>query len=126
MTKAKAGKKPNSTVSKRLTRTDILDADDIKTERVDVPEWGGHVIVTTMSAYQRDKFEMAQAAGKITNIRATIASRTIIDDKGDFLFSPSDIEKLATKSAAAMGRVFNTAAKLNLFTDEDIEDLEKN
>ena len=32
-----------------LTRDEILAADDIKTEDVEVPEWGGDVRVSVMS-----------------------------------------------------------------------------
>ena len=40
-----------------LTREQILKADDMTTERVPVPEWGGEVLVKSLTGRQRDEFE---------------------------------------------------------------------
>ena len=40
-----------------LTRDKILSADDIRSERVKVPEWGGEVIVREMTGAERDEWE---------------------------------------------------------------------
>jgi hypothetical protein len=52
-----------------LTKEQILSADDIKTETVLVPEWGGDVIVRGLSGVERDAYEMAvyRPDGKLTN-----------------------------------------------------------
>ena len=43
-----------------LSKDQILAADDRKREQVDVPEWGGHVFIGTMSSRRRDRFEALQ------------------------------------------------------------------
>ena len=45
-----------------LSRDDILGSDDLRLERVDVPEWNGVLYVRVMTAGERDQFE-AEVAG---------------------------------------------------------------
>ncbi len=42
-----------------LTKDDILGADDLATEDVEVPEWGGCVRVRALTGTERDAFEAA-------------------------------------------------------------------
>ena len=42
-----------------LTKSAILAANDLKTQDVDVPEWGGAVRVRAFSGRERDAFEQA-------------------------------------------------------------------
>lgn len=113
-----------------LKRDDILQAEDIKTELVPVPEWGGDVYVKGMNGAERDKFEgsLVVLRGKdkqmnMTNIRAKLASMTICDDKGKRLFNENDVQALSQKSAAALQRVFVVAQKLSRISDDDVEEL---
>jgi hypothetical protein len=112
-----------------LTREQILNAFDLKTEIVDVPEWSGSVNVKTMTGTERDSFEQGVVQdGKtdLSNIRARFCSIVIVDDEGKRLFSNSDIVALGNKSGKALGRVFDVGQKLNGFTKEDFEELSKN
>ena len=115
-----------------LTREQILGAVDLKTEIVDVPEWGGSVIIRTMTAGERDLFERdmlaARKSGAVlpANIRASVVARCLVDESGHRLFTDEDITDLAEKSAAAMDRVFAAAQKLNALSDEDVDELSKN
>jgi len=113
-----------------LTKNDILKADDTQTVTVSVPEWGGDVIISSMTGFARDQFE-ASLVGKnggqnISNIRAKLAAATIVDEKGNLMFSEKDLAKLGSKSAAALDRVFEAAQKLNRITEQDVEDLAGN
>jgi hypothetical protein len=113
-----------------LTKEQILKAEDLKTEIVEVMEWGGSVNVHTMTGTERDIFEqgMVEKKGKanLENIRARLCSMTIVDDNGNRLFNDDDVVELGKKSAAALDRVFSIARKLNGFGDKDIEELGKN
>ncbi len=112
-----------------LSKKDILAKDDLKVEIVEVPEWGGSVRVSTMSAFSRDRFEaaIAKIGGGIDmhNIRAKLAIATIVDDNNQPLFNEHDIEKLGQKSCAALDRVFAAAQRLNLISDKEVETLAK-
>jgi hypothetical protein len=115
-----------------LTKEQILSADDIKTETVLVPEWGGDVIVRGLSGVERDAYEMAvyRPDGKLTNnprnIRSQLVARSCVDENGKRLFTSLDAEQLGKKSGAALDRVFEVAAKLSGIRKEDIEEIAKN
>jgi len=120
-----------------LNRNAILAAPDIVTETVTVPEWGGEVLVKAISAAERDEFEQAivqmRRSGKRTemefnrsNFRARLAARALVDEDGDRLFSDADVELLGAKSASALDRVYEAAARLAGITKNDEEELEKN
>jgi len=116
-----------------LSRDAILAADDIPQETVDVPEWGGQVLVRGLTGTQRDAFEgeMAERNGKklsmnIRNIRARLVSRTLIDEDGDLLFGPADVDALGEKSAAALDRVFDVALRLSGMSPDDVEEMAAN
>jgi len=117
-----------------LTRDQILAASDLKTEIVDVPEWGGQVTVRTMTGAEKDEWEERLLAGseegsrKVTlkRIRATLLALTVVDESGKRLFADSDVERIAGKSAAAIDRVYEAASRLNRLSKQDVEELEKN
>ena len=117
-----------------LTRDDIFKANDIATEEVAVPEWGGVVVVKALSGTERDAFEASvvdQRNGKtnykLENIRAKLRVKTVVDPKTlEPIFTVADIEGLGKKSAAALDRIFSVAQKLSRLTDKDVEELEKN
>jgi hypothetical protein len=115
-----------------LTKDGILKADDLKSEVVEVPEWGGEVTITTMTGTGRDLFELQVygADGKQMNmvsLRAKLAAATIVDpETNELLFGEEDVEKLGRKSAKALDRVFAVACRLNGITGADVKDLEKN
>ena len=113
-----------------LSKDDILKADDSQTIEVEVPEWAGSVLIGTMSGFARDQFE-ASLLGKSggvnsVNIRAKLAAATIVDDKGDLIFTAKDVAALGKKSSAALDRIFEASQKLNRITDDDVEELAKN
>lgn len=117
-------------MSKILTRDDILKISDIQIERVSVPEWGGDILVRSMSGTERDQFEasMVEQRGKnrrynLQNIRAKLASLTICDESGERLFTEQDVKELGKKNATALQRVLIVAQKLSGITDEDVDEL---
>ncbi len=116
-----------------LTKSAILAANDLKTEDVDVPEWGGSVRVRSFTGRERDAFEsgLVRGDGKdrkvdLTNMRARLVGLTVIDETGQRLFSDVEIDLLGAKSGAALDRVFAVAQKLNGLSSDDVEELAKN
>jgi len=107
-----------------LSKDQMLGAGDLRHVRVAVPEWGGDVLVGTITADERDDFEAKVMAG--ARARAWLVAMTVIDPTGARLFAPEDVPKLGRKSGAAVGRIFAAAMKLNALRSRDIEDLEKN
>jgi hypothetical protein len=118
-----------------LSAEQILDADDLAFEDVDVPEWGGTVRVREMPGTERDKFE-SQFVGKdgasiraegLEGFRARLAAATIVDENGKQLFrSSAETKRLGEKSARALQRVCDVATKLSKMSEEDIKELTGN
>lgn len=115
---------------KTLTREKILQASDIKTEKVNVPQWEGAVNVRTMTGTERDIFEQAlldsREKNTIANIRARLCALVVVDDEGKHLFTEEDITELGKKSSAALDIIFTVAQRMNGISKGDIKELEKN
>ena len=113
-----------------LSRDAILKAKDRKTETVKVPEWGGEVLVTAMSGHDRDAFEasIVTADGRtdLKNMRAKLVAACVVDEAGNRLFQPADIEALGGKSASALDRIVQVAQRLNRLGDKQLEELKGN
>ena len=121
-----------------LTRDQILNFNDLKTELVPTPEWDGSVMVRGLTAQERDQFEQSlyttrkvgngfeTIPNKKDNVRAKLVSMVCIDEKGELLFDAACIDILCKKSAAPIDRIFTVAQKLSGFSKTDIEEIEKN
>lgn len=116
-----------------LTKEQIWAAHDLRTVDVSVPEWGGEVRVKTLTGSERDQYEAESVKTNkgrrevnMSNMRARLIAMCAVDDQGQLLFTRADVMKLGQKSAAALERVFEAAAKLNGMTDEDMEELAGN
>lgn len=116
-----------------LTKSMILSAQDIVREKVEVPEWGGAVLVQGLTGRERDEVEASMITGKgknahvkLDDLRAKLCARAMVDENGVRLFSDADIPALANKSAAALNRVYEVAQRLSGITQEDVEELTKN
>lgn len=106
-----------------LSRDSILTVEDLPREEVDVPEWGGSVVVRTMTGSERDAFETVHIKDPTKDIRARLAVHTVCDDQGTLLFSLNDVDAVGKKSAAALDRIFAVAVRLNGISKQDVEDL---
>ena len=72
-----------------LSKSAILCANDLQTEDVDVPEWGGAVRLRSFTGRERDAFEASMVRGEgkdrkvdLTNMRARLVGLTVIDEGG--------------------------------------------
>lgn len=132
---------------KFLTQQDILSAKDLKTVEVEVPEWGGWLLLQEITAGDRDWLEAsmlsdAQVEGAITLetekgvtmgaelFRIRLVTLSIIDPTTrERLFSNKQVTELAKKSNTALNRLGVEVLKLNGMTEEEVkqvgEDLER-
>lgn len=107
-----------------LTRDEILSAQDLPTEDVDVPEWCGVVRVRGLSGTARDEYEAARF-DRIPNLRAKFASLCIVDEHSAPLFTDVDVVRLGQKSAQALERVITAGVRLAGLTDDPGKDSEE-
>lgn len=116
-----------------LSHDQILHARDLKTEEVDVPEWGGTVLVRALTAKERLDLarDMTGPDGAINrsatlDLQITLPFLCMVDLDGHRLFdSPDDLKLLHQKSAAALERVFDVAQRLSAMTKTVIEEQKK-
>lgn len=116
-----------------ITRDQILEAEDLGFEEVEVPEWGGSVRVRAMTGTERDSFEseIYEIKGEDTkfnreNFRARLLVRTLADESNNRLFDDKDIAVLGRKSARVLDRLFAVAQRLNGMSAADRETMTKN
>lgn len=121
---------------KLLSRKEILEASDMpEPELLEVPEWGGAVLIRQISALEADRYNVAcidPQTGKLDPMRlakqgVALAVMCIVDEEGNRLFTTMDIEKLGRKSGQALKRVVDRCREINdiaLSEDDDDEALE--
>lgn len=114
-----------------LKRDQVVAHREMRTVTVPVPEWGGDVIIKELTGRERDEWEASfqgKKKGEInwTNFRARLIVACAVDESGQPLFYPTDVDLVGELSAAALDRVFGAARKLSGLTDQDIDELAKN
>lgn len=117
-----------------LTRDQILQANDIQSRIIAVPEWGGEVRVRGLTGTERDRYESSLLQERkgggykqnLRNARTRLVVLGCVDDQGRRLFNDGDIEALAARSAAALERVFAAIREMSGMTEADIEELTEN
>jgi hypothetical protein len=123
--------------NKILSIKDIKNADDLQTESIYIQEWGGDVILRSLTGGERDKYEKSMFTYKpngepkemnLLHARARLLALSMIDADGNRLFtdSPADIAILESKSSLITGDLYEKAAELSKLNPEAIEQTEKN
>jgi hypothetical protein len=115
----------------RLTREAILSVDDRRTETFHVDEWGGEVTIRMMSGEQREDLEIKIAnreknglAGR--RIRALAVVYSLVDERGQPLFTTKDVDALAEKSGTALDKILERIIALNGMNNAEAEAIAKN
>ena len=118
-------------MSDYLTRADIVAVPDLASEEVDVPEWGGKVLVQEMPGTLRSKYQasivtFADDGTSTLNLDGAIVrlvAYSIVDpETRELYFGNGDAEVLGAKSGAALDRVFSVAQRLNSLGDAHVEE----
>jgi hypothetical protein len=113
-----------------LSKEQILAAQDLETETVDVPQWGGSVLVRSMTARERGQLManiVDQQGGarkvKYAELQVRTCAASIVDAQGARMFDEADIAKLSRKSSGALQLVFDVAQRLSGMTDDQVKEL---
>ena len=118
---------------KLLTRDDILNADDLKSEYVEVPEWGGTLRVRGLTGSERDRFfgsfvdgDGNKDLGALNNATARVLALSIVDEDGKPLFTKADVVALGNKSGEATGKVWTVVQRISGLSPKSIKALTEN
>lgn len=113
-----------------LSRDEILSKTKLRRETVNVPEWGGDVLVGEMSGASRDSWEQSlqerDNKGRIINPRAKLVVATVIDENGNKLFNDSDIDAVGRLSNTSLMAICDVAYRVNKLLSDDLDRAEKN
>lgn len=111
-----------------LGREQILAAEDRDTIQIEVPEWGGSVLIRKISGKQRGRIEGLKSAGTLdfADFRGMMCACSICDEDGFQIFTNDDVDALGEKSADALDRVFDAALRLNGMAAGAVEEAKKN
>lgn len=105
---------------------DRVLAVELKTEIVDVPEWGIKLGVREMDAAQRVKFgEDAKKTPALALVRLLIAC-AFDPETGAAAFEPAHQDSLLKKSGAVIDRIATVICRISGLTDQSAQELEKN
>lgn len=107
-----------------LNRQQILRARDIRTQDVNVPEWGGDVRVRGATAEEWDGYTQSLYTSKVidgetvqqdnyANAKALLIVQCVVDEKGERIFTDDEAAALARKSASASKRIFDAIKELS-------------
>lgn len=103
---------------KILSADDIFAAEDIQTCEVDVPEWGGTVVLKMLTGEQMIAFWEKNKKSE-SEAMANLIAMSAVKPDGSPLFTEEQVSRLKKKSFKAMTRLQDAALKLNGLKDKD-------
>jgi hypothetical protein len=116
-----------------LTRDQIFNKDDLKRETIEVPEWGGSVTIRELTGREHQELAREAVSSKDEDDEArgakfitSLLQKVIVDEEGQPLFGPDDIDELTSKSSRVLQRLFTEAQRISKIRASDIEEIEKN
>jgi len=97
-----------------LTKKEINAIEDLRSETVDVPEWGGEVRIIQLT------FAAAQGMFKKEvedfDPRLRLIAACLVDDAGAPIFSEEDLGELGSKNAEVVARLWRKCVEINGMT----------
>jgi hypothetical protein len=109
----------------RLSREQVLNAKDIQQEEIEVKDWGGTVLVQSLSALQRRQIikSCSDKDGVLDSVKfqTAVIVAACIEPK----FERADIDALSEKKAGVIAKLAESIAKVSGFNDTP-EEAEKN
>ena len=123
-------------MSKYLSRDDILQTQGIQTDEVEVPEWGGKILVRELSAAEVAKigFGMAGKGGGETEVDLAklgeyvpqMIAWCVVDENLNSIFDLEDIMRLSAKSINPVQRIITKIMELSDLSSNEEGEPEKN
>lgn len=110
-----------------LKREHVLNVQDIKTQDVEVEEWGGAVRVRQMTLAERGEFARRGAdSNSLTTTGAWLLSILCVDEKGARMFTDDDVEALQSRNSRAVDKVVDAILQINGLDQKKVDAAVKN
>ncbi len=102
-------------------REQILKCDDLKTEVLDIPEWGCEVMVKELTAKQRQQiFNASKGAVDTEKLTAMYLLNCICDPlNGERIFEDADRDAVLGKSSRVTERIITRVLVLSGISEEE-------
>jgi hypothetical protein len=111
----------------RLTKQQILDAQDRKRKTIVVPEWGGEVVIAELSAMDVERWrkgaEPSEEMDGEAGIYLRLLAASIEGEDGSPLFEPTDLAALGGKNSKVIKRLFGEIVRLSALGDEGADEI---
>ena len=109
---------------------DRVKACKLPTRTVNVPEWGGDVIVRSLTSPERDEFDLlvteASEQKRYSKLMVKVIIMATIDDDGNQAFTDDDTDALLAQDRDLIERVFNEVRRVSRLLISDVDEAEKN
>jgi len=120
-------------MAKYLSREHILETGDIEVVELEIPEWGGSVLVRELTTAEVEHFSLRTSTSRgdldisrMSGLRAEVVSWALVDESGQQIMHKKDAEALQKKSHRVIDRIFNKVIDLSgLNPDEEDEEGEE-
>lgn len=115
-------------MSELLSKSDILKRNDYEERTIHIPEWGGNVLVRSLTARQQGVIQKLLMERQFEEVKARTAAYAVIDpETGKRMFQ--DYKELMDRGGKPMTRIFDVVSDMSgIGEDEDttVEDLKEN
>jgi len=116
-----------------LTKEEILKVSDLQTREINIPEWGGSIVMKTMTGEERDTWEnripirSSDKKVDIKEMKVRLLILCIRDPKDmTFMFTEKDVVSLNSKNSSVIDRLWQVASEMNGIGGKELEEIRKN
>jgi len=106
-------------MSKFIDPVAVLALAEQKPTLVEVPEWGGHVYVRSITAAEASALEPGASRDESSRL-ALIVARCACDENGERIWKDADIPRLNKMPIAGIVRVAQAVGQLNALGDQEV------
>lgn len=111
-------------MSKKILSAAMLTAITVQVKEVEVAK-DQAVYIREMTAGEREDYEKTFKVKDSNQIRATLVSRSVCDEKGELLFTDEDIPALMNMPASIALKIYAASNELNGLTVEAVDKAEQ-
>lgn len=114
-----------------LSRSQIDAVGDLAPQEVEVPQWGGSVLLRMLSGSERGAIEAAVSQAKtdgksVKNLRVRLVALGLVDERGERLYRDDELDRLGARSAAVLERLCDLVMAGSGLKKDAVEEEEKN
>ncbi|NBT49946.1 MAG: hypothetical protein EBV86_01945 [Marivivens sp.] len=120
---------------KQVSFADVVNTCNLKEEQLEVPEWGGFIVVREMTAEARDAYEHSLFSQNeqgsfdknLSNARAKLIAACVVGPDGKRMFDTEQkITVLGNQPISTINPIFDKCQEINSMGADEIEEIAGN